>query len=323
LSMVQVLLARGLRRLWVGELDAAWADLSWILERSGMQLDPQYDTYAAAWAAAVATWQGRLDDARVLVSDRLAWLSQVDDVDLVAELCLAGLAAEAAIAERAAAARAQQAQAAASRIAAELLDRARAAASADGVAIPHAVQAKLLTVEAEWSRVAGHGDPDRWAQAAGAWDALGSPWPGAYARWRWAEARLDRGAREAAAPVLRQAWATAGELGALPLLSELESMARRARIGLEPQVAAAGGPEGAAAPEPADRLGLTPRELEVLRLLVEGCSNRQIAERLFISRSTANVHVTNILTKLGVHSRLQAAAMARRLGLDQPAQQAQ
>jgi DNA-binding NarL/FixJ family response regulator len=59
----------------------------------------------------------------------------------------------------------------------------------------------------------------------------------------------------------------------------------------------------------------------VLRLLVEGRSNRQIAEQLFISGKTANVHVTNLLAKLGVHSRLEAAATARRLGLDRPAQQ--
>ena len=56
----------------------------------------------------------------------------------------------------------------------------------------------------------------------------------------------------------------------------------------------------------------------MLRLLVEGRSNRQIAEQLFISGKTASVHVTNLLAKLGVHSRLEAAAMARRLGLEQP-----
>jgi DNA-binding NarL/FixJ family response regulator len=56
----------------------------------------------------------------------------------------------------------------------------------------------------------------------------------------------------------------------------------------------------------------------VLRLLAEGRSNRQIAEQLFISGKTASVHVTNILAKLGVHSRLEAAATARHLGLDQP-----
>jgi DNA-binding NarL/FixJ family response regulator len=56
-----------------------------------------------------------------------------------------------------------------------------------------------------------------------------------------------------------------------------------------------------------------------LRLLVEGRSNRQIAQQLFISGKTVGVHVTNLLAKLGVHSRLEAAAMARRLGLERSA----
>jgi DNA-binding NarL/FixJ family response regulator len=64
--------------------------------------------------------------------------------------------------------------------------------------------------------------------------------------------------------------------------------------------------------------GLTPRELEVLRLVAAGRSNGQIAEALFISRKTASVHVSNILAKLGVHSRTEAAAAAHRLGLDAP-----
>jgi DNA-binding CsgD family transcriptional regulator/tetratricopeptide (TPR) repeat protein len=322
LSMVHVLLARGLRRLWTGDLDAAWVDLTWTLERSGIQLPSQEGAYAVARAATVAIWQGRLEDARKLVSDWLARLAHVDDADLVAEVCLAGLGAEAAIAERAAAGHAREAQKGASSIAAGLLDRARAVTDTDGVAIAPAVRAKLLTAEAEWSRVVGHGDPDPWAEAAGAWDALGAPWPAVYARWHWAEALLGRGARQPATAVLQQAWTSARQLRASPLLSDLESLARRARIGLEPEAAAGARPGAAAAPEPASGLGLTPRELEVLRLLVQGHSNRQIAERLFISSKTASVHVTNILTKLGVHSRLQAAAVARRLGLDQPPQQA-
>jgi DNA-binding NarL/FixJ family response regulator len=54
----------------------------------------------------------------------------------------------------------------------------------------------------------------------------------------------------------------------------------------------------------------------VLNLMVTGKGNRQIAEELFISPKTVSVHATNILAKLGVHSRLEAAARARELGLD-------
>jgi DNA-binding NarL/FixJ family response regulator len=57
----------------------------------------------------------------------------------------------------------------------------------------------------------------------------------------------------------------------------------------------------------------------VLELLADGRSNPQIAAELFISRKTASVHVSNILGKLGVASRGEAAAMAHRLGLQAPA----
>jgi DNA-binding NarL/FixJ family response regulator len=63
-------------------------------------------------------------------------------------------------------------------------------------------------------------------------------------------------------------------------------------------------------PEP-----LSNRELEVLKLLVDGCSNRQIADRLVISLATAKTHVRNILNKLSVDDRTQAAVQAMRRGL--------
>jgi DNA-binding NarL/FixJ family response regulator len=58
---------------------------------------------------------------------------------------------------------------------------------------------------------------------------------------------------------------------------------------------------------------LTPREREVFALLVAGMSNRAIASGLFISEKTASVHVSNILAKLGVRSRLQAVSLARQV----------
>jgi DNA-binding CsgD family transcriptional regulator len=60
---------------------------------------------------------------------------------------------------------------------------------------------------------------------------------------------------------------------------------------------------------------LTERELEVLRLLGAGLTNREISQALFISQHTAGVHVSHILGKLGVANRVMAAAVAERLGL--------
>ena len=60
-------------------------------------------------------------------------------------------------------------------------------------------------------------------------------------------------------------------------------------------------------------LGLTPREAEVLRLVAQGCTNREIARTLVISDKTTEVHVTHILRKLDVPTRLRAAAIAHRL----------
>ena len=84
-------------------------------------------------------------------------------------------------------------------------------------------------------------------------------------------------------------------------------LARRARIVLD---VSAGVIEG--------DFGLTGRELEVLRLVAAGRSNRDIAGELFISPKTASVHVSNILGKLGVASRGEAAAKAHALGLVDP-----
>ena len=62
-------------------------------------------------------------------------------------------------------------------------------------------------------------------------------------------------------------------------------------------------------------LGLSARESEVLALVAAGRTNGQIAEELFISPKTASVHVTHILDKLGVSSRIEAAMLAARAGL--------
>ncbi|MGH8991685.1 MAG: helix-turn-helix domain-containing protein, partial [Acidimicrobiia bacterium] len=68
-------------------------------------------------------------------------------------------------------------------------------------------------------------------------------------------------------------------------------------------------------PAPPGLSMLTRRELQVLALVAEGRTNRQVADGLFISEKTASLHVSHILAKLGVASRGQAGALAHRLGL--------
>jgi pentatricopeptide repeat protein len=143
-----------------------------------------------------------------------------------------------------------------------------------------------------------------WAEAVDACRLAGDPYPLTYALVRHAERLCTQGDRDGAAAPLGEAIGLAEALGAAPLLDHARSLARRARVPLD---------DGAPADEP--RFGLTNREREVLQLLAEGRSNPQIAEALFISRKTASVHVSNILGKLGVANRGEAAAVAHRHGL--------
>jgi DNA-binding NarL/FixJ family response regulator len=175
-----------------------------------------------------------------------------------------------------------------------------------------------VTGEAELARLLGRNDAELWAAAARAWERLGEPYPATYARWREAEALLLGGAgREAVEPLLRAAHQTASELGAAPLCAELEALARRGRLNLVTDPATIP-PPAHQPPSPLDRLGLTAREQEVLALVALGRTNRQIAEMLFISPKTATVHVSNILGKLGVCGRVEAATIAHRLGIIKP-----
>ncbi|MYT23545.1 hypothetical protein GTW69_25210, partial [Streptomyces sp. SID7760] len=120
---------------------------------------------------------------------------------------------------------------------------------------------------------------------------------------------------ESAAALLREAYATADRLGSRRLREDLALLAQRARLPLTGDEPAA---PPAPAPDPVESLGLTSRERDVLGLVAAGKSNRQIAEELFISPKTASVHVSNILAKLGVAGRGEAAALAHRLRLFEP-----
>ncbi|MFJ9850046.1 AAA family ATPase [Streptomyces sp. NPDC101150] len=191
-------------------------------------------------------------------------------------------------------------------------------------------EAYSLAVDAELRRAEGREAPDAWAAAVGAFEPLEHPHPLARACYRWAESLLNgterasagldgRTPREVAVSLLAKAHAAAAAMGARPLTDEVELLAQRARIPLPGQTMAAAPSPAAAEPgAPAaapESLGLTPRESDVLRLVAEGRSNRQIADALFISPKTASVHVSNILAKLGVSGRGEAGAVAHRLRL--------
>jgi DNA-binding NarL/FixJ family response regulator len=138
-----------------------------------------------------------------------------------------------------------------------------------------------------------------------------------WARLHEADALLSAGSRAAAAEPLRAARAAAERAGAGGLLREIDALARRGRLDLAPAREAPSDRAEAPAAERTlvEELGLTPRELEVLRLVADGCTNREIAGTLFMSEKTASVHVSRILAKLGVRGRVEAAAAAHRLGL--------
>jgi DNA-binding CsgD family transcriptional regulator/tetratricopeptide (TPR) repeat protein len=177
------------------------------------------------------------------------------------------------------------------------------------------VLCNLLLAQAELSRLETASDQERWQTAATAWERLERPFEAAYARFREAEALLAGAAsRPRAEQVLRGAHQTAVMLGAEPLRREIKLLAQRGRLRLEQPVDTAAPPT--APSSAAASLGLTQREMEVLALVAEGRTNRQIGQALFITPGTAGVHVSRILAKLGAAGRGEAAAIAHRLGLD-------
>jgi len=274
--------------------------------------DPTLDRDVAVREAELAGWHGDLERARSAIRRGLAAADEVEHFDQALEgawVAMNGLSVEADRAEQARAAGDAAALADATAAGHMLLERVRAdAKQAHGTHLAHDVhvRGRHAKAEAEWTRLQGHSDPARWQAAVQAF-SYGNVYAVARCQWRLAEALAGAGDREQATVAARAAHATATRLGSAPLREALEALARRGRLDL-----------GVDLPGQRALAGLTPRELEVLRLLVEGRSNRQIAEQLFISGKTASVHVTNLLAKLGVHSRLEAAALARRFGLDQP-----
>jgi DNA-binding NarL/FixJ family response regulator len=189
-----------------------------------------------------------------------------------------------------------------------LVEAARSAVDVFSKAVGEmGIEAKawLARVEAEAARLRGHAAPELWQAAVDAF-AFGHVYEQARSRWRLAEALLASGDRAGAAEQARTAHEVAVRLGADPLRTAVEALVRRGRLDVDlPGVRR--GPDPSAV--------FTPREAEVLALLAQGRTNRQVGAALYISEKTASVHVSNILAKLGANGRTEAVAIAASRGL--------
>jgi ATP/maltotriose-dependent transcriptional regulator MalT len=262
-------------------------------------------------------WRGNPDQAQATVRAGLEHLRQLGQAMFAGRLLVHGMRACADSAERARAAHADALLEKAVDAASEL-DRWASGGQPNPLSpeVTHVVTtaADQATWAAEQRRLHGRSDPRLWEAAAAAWRDLERPVPAAYALWRAGETLLsdpNAAASVAGAAALRAAAQAAEAAGAALIQRQVEALARRTRLPLHPPTPAAGS-ETLVPPPPC---GLTPRELEILRQLAQGYTNRQIATLLFLSPKTVGVHVERIFRKLDVHDRVTAATKAHRLGL--------
>ncbi len=303
---VPVLLRSAQLVLAQGDLQLAWErceQARLILESENAPLAWTRDM--AQVAAEVELWAGRPAPAYELVIDALTAIEGTDEAYRAHILVTLGLRALGDLAEVHRDERSRERQRAQLR---ELLRLAPRHPDDPLTGRSDYDDAWTLTERAELRRAEEPADADQWAQAAGHWDLLGHPFPAAYCRWREAEARLSEGVDAAGIAALRSAHQTSTELGAARLVAEVESLSRWYRIDLIADVA----PEQE---DPLEVYGLTEREREVLAGLAAGRTNQEIADHLYISVKTASVHVSNILRKLGVTGRQEAARLAHRHGI--------
>lgn len=316
-AAIEILLARVKMLLGRDQLDEAESDLATIDLLSAEAVGPRFRVPALTLRAGLELWRGRPERARVAVGMGLEASETTGDGDvwLLAPLIWHGMRAEGDATDQVSLSGAGGQGPADPAVVSGLLGRMRVLVEQAGQHAPEVadmVRGYLLLCQAEATRARGASDPAAWAMAADAWGRLAHPYPTAYARWHQAEALFATHARAAgAAGALTEAHGLATRLGALPLLRLIEDLATRARVNL--QGAKGDQPAGPADAVPPPLDTLTRRELGVLLELAEGHTNREIAGKLFISEKTVSVHVSRVLAKLGVHTRVQAGAVVHRL----------
>jgi DNA-binding CsgD family transcriptional regulator/tetratricopeptide (TPR) repeat protein len=326
---VPLRLARARAALGRGDLALAGEDIAALAAFLDGIDNFQYGAKLIALRARLSLVTGHPAEAREAIRAGLERTARLDDLALHLELAAWGVAVEADALDAARRHGRRPGLAAAGAAVTGIIAQAsatteRITALGGGLSPAHRLHQAVAAAHA--ARVPGPADPGLWAEVAG--HPLADPLLVATARYQEAAALLaGPGHRARAAAALAEAAWLARDLGAVPLAGQVAELARAARISLpgpgdpgpadprpgdpRPGELAAGQP---ARPEPdPGEVDLTRREREVLRLLGHGLSNAQIARTLFISEKTASVHVSNILRKLGVTSRVQAALAASRL----------
>jgi DNA-binding CsgD family transcriptional regulator/tetratricopeptide (TPR) repeat protein len=315
-----------------GELAAARRSLETATADASMITDAQFVIDLHAFGTEAALWDGDPETALSIAREGFERVAEMDDAIILGQLALPAVHAAADLAVRARAAHDEADAGMAVQAGRDIIDRYRASTARltelDELAA-HEIGWRMQLCEAELARAIGADGPAGWEAVRPALTARPAPFLEAYVLFREAEARAGAGDTGGAAAPLREGHAIASSIGAALLVARIENLGRRLRVDLSaaradastagPDAAGASTTESAVSPtRPDDPFGLTIREREVLALVAEGYTNRRIADTLFISESTAGVHVSHILGKLGVDTRTEAAAVAVRLGLDRP-----
>jgi DNA-binding CsgD family transcriptional regulator len=305
--------------LGVGDEERAANALERIAEPVAESTEPQWIGVYGALTADLCARRGDLASAQLAVAEALDRMEVcTEDIGRISRVSLSGIAVEADRAQRAR----DLGDTAARRdaLARARLHLGRLEACAEDGGPPES--ARAAHGRAEMARARGRGAANAYARAARAWRAIDVPYPALVATWRQAECLAESGDREAAAAAANQALEGAVALGSTWLEHEVRGLGERARLGLAGAVHGDGAGQDAQAVEPEaaveDPFGLTERERQVLSLLAEGATNRQIGAALYMAEKTASVHVSRILAKLDVHGRTEAAAVAHRLHLAAP-----
>ncbi|RKR76580.1 helix-turn-helix transcriptional regulator [Frondihabitans australicus] len=322
----------------VAALRGDWQSASAILDEARPRIgDSPYAFELAFVDAEIAAWTERPADAIRIIGETLDDLDEQEDQLLVLDACRIALRASADALQHSGRS-ATVTDARGSAAARELHDKARRVAGSLRTPLAAAASAAC---DAESDRARGRDTSEAWHALAALERDLGRPFDEAYALARAGACEVHELYTQRARDTLLDARRRAVDLGAAPLAALVDAVARRASILLMPEGSAPSLAAPAAVPSPTTSApvaapeaaphgtaaqsagpgdehpgGLTRREVQVLRLVAAGATNRSIGQALFISDRTVAVHVGNILAKLGVANRTEAAHLARGFDLE-------